>query len=178
MKILSFDVESNGLQGAGFAVAGLLLDDGGNTITSFAGRCPIKGPVDEFVAAEVLPQFEDLQADYASAHAMRTAFWSWYLEAKAASNMVVVQNGYPVEARFLIACQEDDLAARYWDHPFPMIDLTSLLWQIGGHTREEREKFFAAATAGAVRRSHDPRYDAWAAATTAMYALRQAGQLD
>ena len=177
MKILSFDVESNGLHGPAFAVAGLLLDDTGKTLSSFAGRCPIVGEIDEFVAAEVIPQFTDLTAAYPDGRAMRDAFWDWYVAAKKAADMVVVQNGYPVEARFLIACQEDDLEARYWDHPFPMIDLTSLLWQIGGQTREQREKLFAITTSGADRRSHDPRYDAWAAATTAFYALRQAGQL-
>lgn len=177
MKILSFDIESNGLHGEAFAAAGLLLDDAGATITSFAGRCPITGQIDEFVAAEVLPQFTDLSVAYTNPRALRDAFWAWYIGAKAKADITLVQNGYPVEARFLIQCQQDDLQTRYWDHPFPMIDLTSLLWQVGGHSKEQRERLFALATEGTSRRSHDPRYDAWAAATTAFYALRQAGQL-
>jgi hypothetical protein len=90
---------------------------------------------------------------------------------------VLANNPYPVEARFLIACQEDDPAHRYPDHPFPFIDLASLLLPLGIRTKADREVFVKQAIAGTEDQSHNPRWDAWVAAQTAFKALKLSGQI-
>jgi len=103
---------------------------------------------------------------------MRSAFWEWYLAAKAAADFVLVNNPYPVEARFLLACQQDDLAARHQDHPFPMLDLSSMLIAIGIRTRDDREIFINEAIGEGEQLAHNPRWDAWSTAKAAFQALK------
>jgi hypothetical protein len=175
MKLLSFDVESNGLQGPAFAVAAVLMDDKLTILDEFVGRCPIRGQVDPWVKENVLPPMTGIATGYRSALALRTAFWHWFTAAGARAQNVVVDNPYPVEARFLIACQEDDLKARYFDHPFPMLDLGSMLFSAGATTPAKRQAHKQAAleAAGGAENPlvHNPRWDAWAAAVTAFSLL-------
>ena len=126
-KILSFDLEANNLHGQPFAIGAVVIDGHGKVHDSFTARCPILGDVDPWVVANVIPVIQDMQQSHGSYEDMREAFWRWYLQAEAASDYVLVSNGYPVEYRFLIDCQDADLEQRYWQHPFPVLDLTSIL---------------------------------------------------
>lgn len=175
MKLLSFDIESNGLQGPAFAVAAVLMDDKLRVLDEFVGRCPIRTQIDPWVEENVLPPMAGIPTGYRSALAMRTAFWQWFTAADARAQNVVVDNPYPVEARFLIACQEDDLKARYFEHPFPLLDLGTMLFSIGATTPAKRQAYKLAAleAAGAAENPlvHNPRWDAWAAAVTAFRVL-------
>lgn len=173
MKILSFDVESNGLHGEAFAVSGVLMRSDGKVIDEFTGRCPIEGPVDEWVAKNVLPQMNGIPQRYKSARTLRSAFWRWYKKAKAQADFVIAENPYPVEARFLIACQQDSLRSRYWEHPFPLIDVGTLFFERGYRQPHERERFRAALIGDKDKQAHNPRWDAWA---TALVAFRLLGE--
>jgi hypothetical protein len=126
-KILSFDLEANNLHGEPFAIGSVVIDGHGVVHDSFTARCPIKGEVDEWVQANVIPAISDMSQTHGSYEDMREAFWRWYLSAEANSDYVLVSNGYPVEYRFLIDCQEANLDERYWQHPFPILDLSSIL---------------------------------------------------
>ena len=126
-KLLSFDVEANGLHGHAFAVGAVVLSANGKVHTEFSARCPINGKIDPWVETNVLPAIKDMPVTANSYKELREAFWEWYLPAEQLADYVLVSNGYPVEYRFLIECQEENLAERYWQHPFPIIDLTSLL---------------------------------------------------
>jgi len=169
MKVLSFDVESNGLHGAAFAVAGVLVDARRHISSQFVGRCPITGPIDPWVSENVLGPMTGISESYGTPQALRDAFWSWYVEAKASAGIIVAANPYPVEARFLIACQEDDMASRGFEHPFPYYDLSSMLYTLGIVTPAERRDFVSAAIGEETGEAHNPLWDAKA---TALAALR------
>lgn len=126
-KILSFDLEANNLHGEPFAVGAVVIDGHGTVHDSFTARCPIVGDVDPWVRVNVLPAIADMAQTHGSYVDMREAFWRWYVAAEAVSDYVLVSNGYPVEYRFLLDCQDADLEERYWQHPFPILELSSIL---------------------------------------------------
>jgi hypothetical protein len=176
MKLLSFDVESNGLHGEAFAVAALLMTSNGTIEAEFLGRCPISGPVDAWVQDNVLPPMADIPETYPTPRALRDAFWKWYLHHKPQADFTLANNPYPVEARFLLACYEDDPAERATGHPWPFIDVASLLLAAGAATKPEREVFVKQVIANTKDQSHNPRWDAWVAALTAFRALEASGR--
>jgi hypothetical protein len=174
--ILSFDIESNGLHGKAFAVGSVLMNMSGKVIDEFEARCPIRGEVDPWVRKNVLPALIDMPTKYPSGKALREAFWGWYKPAKAQADYVVVNNGYPVETRFLAACQDEDIENRYWDHPFPMLDLSSLLLQVGIKPLEVRHRLVEDQL-GNQELQHHPRFDAWVSGLVTIKALKLSGQL-
>lgn len=177
-RILSIDVESNGLHGEAFAVGAVLINCTGSVIDEYSARCPIKGEVDEWVVKHVLPSLDDFPETHKTAKEMRSDFWAWYKTAKSQADYVLADNGYPVEDRFLIQCQEDDLDERYWDHPFPLMDLSSMLLQIGVKPSIERNMFVGdEQIAAADIQKHNPRWDAWASALAMIKALKLSGRL-
>lgn len=175
--ILSFDVESNGLHGEAFAVGAVLIKANETIIDEFTGRSPITGQVDVWVKENVLPVITDMPEDYPDTKALRTAFWQWYKGAKAAADYILVNNGYPSEARFLIASQDDDLNDRADEHPFPLLELGSLLLQVGVRPLAPKKLFVAEKLKGNTDQQHHPRYDAWVAALAAIKALKLSGRL-
>lgn len=175
-KLLCLDVESNGLHGEAFAVGAVLIDCTGKILDEYSGRCPLKGEVDEWVQKNVLPVLRDMPEDHKTPKALRKSFWEWYKKAKEESDYVVVNNGYPVETRFLAACQDDDLEARYWDHPFPLLDLSSMLLQVNVKPLAVRHQVVEDELEGQVLQHH-PRWDAWVSALVAIKALKLSGRL-
>lgn len=175
-KLLCFDVETNGLHGEGFAVGAVLLRLDGEVVDEFMARCPIEGEVDEWVRKHVLPPMAEFAQTHANAKELRDAFWQWFAAAKEQADYVLVDNGYPVEARFLIQCQEDDLDGRYWGHPYPLLELNSLLIQAGIKPLAVRYKLVEDQLQGEIRK-HNPRFDAEVSARTAIHALRLTGRL-
>lgn len=172
--LLSFDIESNGLHGPAFAVGAVLMRADGKVLEDFTARCPIEGELDPWVAENVLPVLKDLKENCVDGKALRSAFWEWYLPAKDKADLVVVSNGYPVEMRFLIACQEDDIEARYWQHPLPLLELNSLLMQV---TTKSRHGLVEDKLKDEDELKHHPRYDAWVSALAAIKALELSGRL-
>jgi hypothetical protein len=172
MKLLSFDVESNGLHGPAFAVGAVLVDATGKVTDEFQARCPLPGTVDPWVEQHVLPPMKDMAQTHANAASMRASFWKWYWAAKAKADYVLACNPYPVEARFLIACQDDNLGTRYFEHPFPLLDLGTLYVAAGVTTGTQRDTLLAEVSAGTPNLEHHPRWDAWVAALVALKLLK------
>ncbi len=173
MKFLSFDVESNGLHGDAFAVGAVLVDSRGrDVIDEYIGRCPIVGEVDDWVKKNVLPRLEGVQETFSDRRQLCDSFWAWYKTAKSRADVVLADNPYPVEARFLISCQEGQLPERYWEHPFPLLDLGTLLFTAGARTAEERDSYIRNVIQDNGSLMHNPRWDAWAAAITAFSVLQ------
>ena len=128
VKIFSWDVEANGLQGKGFSVAAVLYEDG-KEVDSFLARCPISGEVNDWVAQNVLPQMEGIPETHDSYEAMLKAFAEYYL-AKKDGATVIVHMGMPVEARFMLDMHSIGSIGD-WDMPYPLIDLAGNLQQAG-----------------------------------------------
>jgi hypothetical protein len=175
--LLSIDVESNGLHGKAFAIGAVLINLAGEIIDEYSARSPIRGAVDPWVKDNVLPPLKNFPVTHPSAKAMRRDFWQWYKTAKDRANYVMVDNGYPVEARFMISCQDDDIDERYWDHAFPLLDLSSLLIQVGIKPLAVRYKLVEDLIASQPNLHHNPRWDAWVSALVAIKALRLSGRL-
>lgn len=171
LKLLSFDLEANGLHGEAFAIGAIVLDTAtGEIVDKFTARCPLEGDVDEWVQENVLPAIQDMPVTCKDQRAMRQAFWEWYLQAESKSDYVLVSNGYPVEYRFLLQCQEDNLKTRYWEHPFPLLDLTSILLA-SGYDTAAKNKLTARIVQERQLARHNPLADATIAALSASEAL-------
>jgi hypothetical protein len=175
-KILSFDLETNNLHGKPFAIGALVIDGHGKVHDTFTGRCPIEGEVDPWVKVNVIPVIKDMIETHGSYEDMREAFWRWFLAAQEASDYVLVSNGYPVEYRFLIDCQEADLEERYWQHPFPILDLASILIVVGQETGAYKNELRKKIRKDASFAQHHPFDDAKMAALIAFEAFKSRPQ--
>ncbi len=180
-NIIVFDCETNSLLGAAFAVGAITMDSEGNVLSEFVGRCPIEGPVDPWVAQNVLPGMQ-ITENFGNGRELRDTFWAWLQTQrdKAAEKegrlIVIADNGYPVEAGFLLACQRDDFKEREFKGPFPLIDCASLQLACGLVPHQIHGEDWVNIPAD-QRRKHDPRYDAWVSGLCAIKALKQLGQM-
>ncbi len=176
-KLLSIDVESNGLHGKAFAVGAVVIKMDGTVVDEFYARCPVEGELDPWVKKNVLPVLENFPETHRTSRAMRDDFWEWYKVAKEQSDYMLTDNGYPVEARFLVNCQDDDLEERYWDHSFPLLDLASMFIMIGVKPLAVRYRYVAEQIVDVPNLHHNPRFDAWVSALSAVKALKVSGIL-
>ncbi len=174
-KILCFDLETNGLHGDAFAVGAVVMDAKGKILDQFTGRTKIIGQVDPWVEKNVLPAIKDMTITHRNHNDLREAFWKWFLPAESASDYVLVSNGYPVEYRFLIQCQEENLEERYWQHPFPILDLFSLIIQAGDVSSIKAKLRSEMAQENLL--PHNPFHDAITSAKAAFEAFRLSGRI-
>lgn len=175
-RLLSFDLEANGLHGQAFAVGAVVMDATGKIHDEFSARCLLHGPVDPFVRENILPALVDMPVTHKTYAELCEAFWAWYLKTEPKTDYVLVSNGYPVEYRFLLDCQKADLEERYWQHPYPILDLSSLLLQIGNKISSKNKLVGEIKKTGSFVQHH-PLHDARVAALMAFEAFRQAGQI-
>lgn len=130
--LLVFDVESIGLHGEGFAVGWVAVRPGAKFGEAGWFCCPPEKARGEdanrrWVAENVPP----MAITHADPREVRSAFWAKWLEWKAQGAVLVADCCWPVEARFLAACVDDDPAAREWEGPYPLHDLASVLLAVG-----------------------------------------------
>lgn len=122
-KVFSFDAETNGLWGEAFSIGAVLLDETGNEISRFVGRCPISEKINDFVAANVLPEMESIPENYADYSSMLSAFMDYYRSNKSGAD-VIVHMGLPVEARLFLDAHNMGIIGD-WDAPYPLIDISA-----------------------------------------------------
>lgn len=133
MKLfMVFDVESIGLHGEGFAVAYVVVDSDGNKHEEDVFACPpdrcYGTSKNRAWVAENIPP---IQVTHAEPDDMRTAFWNRWLSWRACGAVLVADCCWPVEARFLANCVEEDIDSREWQGPYPLHDLASILLAVG-----------------------------------------------
>lgn len=128
-----FDVESVGLHGEGFAVAGGIYINGAAQ-SEFRFCCPpeeAKGDDDdrEWVKANV-PVMEITHRHPA---AVREAFWSEWEKAKKRYPGITMAGEciWPVEAGFVARCIYQDKAKRNWEGPYPFHEIASFMRAAG-----------------------------------------------
>ncbi len=175
-KILCFDLESNGLHGDVFAVGAVLMDEKGKSLSEFTGRTKIIDKVDAWVEKNVMPAIADMPITHGSYKDLRESFWRWYIDTEPNCDYVLVSNGYPVEYRFLLKCQEENLEERYWQHPFPILDLFSLLIQAGidpGDKARTKKEIMQAGNYSL----HHPLHDAKMTALLAFESFKLSGKI-
>ncbi len=148
MKILSFDLETNGLWGKAFAIGAVIIDvdeenypgeyhrligggfafpvpNPGETLKLY---CPIDGGIDPFVKENVLPNIDfsgyKKVSDYKE---LVRAFIDWYKEMKEKYNdelKIIVHCGLPVEVTLFVDAHKFGFIGDF-EHPFPLIDIAS-----------------------------------------------------
>jgi len=129
-----FDVESVGLFGDAFAVAGGVYLANGAAQSEFRFACDLRqcaGPYEDrkWVEANV----PVLPVTCASPEVMRTAFWSAWDNAQARFPGIVMaaECAWPVEAGFLISCVKDDPFSRKFKGPYPLHEIASFMAAAG-----------------------------------------------
>jgi hypothetical protein len=173
-KLLCFDIETNKLHGEAFAVGAVIMGADGRVSDQFTGRTKIVGPIDPWIEQNILPAVQRMPITHRDAHDLREGFWEWFVHAQETADYVLVNNGYPVEYRFLLKCQEENLEERYWQHPFPILDLFSLTIQ-AGDMRAIKAKLRSEADSELVL--HNPLHDAILSAKTAFAAFELSGRI-
>lgn len=134
MAALFIDAETNGLYGTFLSVAAIALDDNGEETDAFYGtlRNPEKYVTSEWVRENVLPYLGDaVRADdyYDSEKELVEAFYSFYLQHRDSD--VIADVPHPVESRLFISAAENDLEEREFQAPYPLMDLSSMLYAKG-----------------------------------------------
>lgn len=129
-----FDVESVGLHGEGFAVAGGVYLANGAAQWEFCYACPIdEAKGDDEGRKWVKENVPTLDVTHRLPIGIRDAFWLDWLKAKAQYPEIVmaVECGWPVEARFLCAVIDDEPEDRRWKGPYPLQEVASYLAAAG-----------------------------------------------
>lgn len=151
-----FDVESVGLHGEAFAVGGGVYLENGAAQWEFRyhvdpDKCQGDAEGRKWISDNV-PAFE--APTMRSAELMRYAFWEQWLKAKQEGARMAADVAWPVEARFLAACIDDDPVNRMWQGPYPLIDIASVRFAAGLDPLETCER------TESEKPAHDPLADA------------------
>jgi len=122
-----FDVESVGLHGEGFAVGFVVLDSEGNRHEMCCYACPPFAARGSLQGHEWVKQnCPQLISTHDSPWQMRAAFWRRWQEWKGRGALLVADCAWPVEARFLAQCVDDNPIQREWEGPYPLHDIASM----------------------------------------------------
>jgi len=80
----------------------------------------------EWIKANV-PQ-EDIDAcTLRTPREVRDEFWKQWMRWRNDGARLCADCGWPVEARFLLACIEDDPVGREWSGPYPLCEISTLM---------------------------------------------------
>ncbi|MEU1761337.1 hypothetical protein [Micromonospora sp. NPDC005652] len=167
--VIVLDAESNGLAGQAFAFGAITCDAAGE-LAAVTYRCPIVGPVDPWVAENVLPVIEDVEVnceDYAElCAALRQTWAAWGGEVKRSRMLTHI--AWPVEARLLL----DAFPGRHvWKGPFPLNDVANTLTDRGFDSTSVDRYLDQQGLGKPVGNPHNPLYDV-RATERAYYHLR------
>lgn len=121
---LVFDVESCGLHGEGFAVGWVVVDGDGGLLADGIAVSRTHDPLPPWVIENVVPNLP--RATHTTELEVRDAFWGVWFDWKRRGALLAADVAWPVEARFLAACVDDNPAERDWDGPYPLIDIASI----------------------------------------------------
>ena len=146
-----FDVESVGLHGQAFAVAVHTFGPAG-VLYEHLMMCDPSGcegdPEDlEWVLENCRPQEWRSSVDYSfsirqTPLEVRQCFWEYWMRVQTAYPGVLLAADvpWPVEARFLAACIDDNVVSRKWLGPYPIIDVASVRFAAGFDALADEER--------------------------------------
>lgn len=123
-----FDVESAGLHGEGFAAAWVIVRaEPPGRYELLADAIAVAQPTDlipDWVRENVLPVLPP--ATHATSLTLRREFWRVWSYWRRQGAILAADVNWPVEARFLTACVDDDRRCREIDAPYPLLDIASV----------------------------------------------------
>ena len=128
-----FDVESVGLHGEGFAVGWKVVDGDGKHVAAAEYACdPARADGDDAGRKWIAENVRCMQGyNCASPSHVRSEFWRAWEYAMKQGAVLVADCAWPVEARFLIDCVQDEPEKRMLEGPYPLHDLASVFLAIG-----------------------------------------------
>lgn len=144
-SFMCFDVESIGLHGEGYAVGFVVVDMDGNELES--GLYAVDPESTHGTSKNrqwVRDNIPEIPITHDSKQEMRDAFWQTWRKWADKGAALVADCAWPVEARFLCACVDDDPEAREWLGPYPLLDFGSVALALGAdptaaYLRKENE---------------------------------------
>jgi hypothetical protein len=128
-KVFSFDAETDGLWGQGFAIGALVYDENGDEIARFIGRLPDSVVTEQWVKDNVLPALANVPVTHETYEELLVSFAEFYKANKEGAD-ILVHMGVPVESKLLIDMHSLGLIGD-WDAPYPMLDVSGNLQQSG-----------------------------------------------
>lgn len=131
---LVFDVESIGLHGEGFAVAGGVYIPNGSCQEEFSFACdPDTADGNEAGKKWVGENVPILKITHRNPFHVREAFFLFWENAQKKHPGIVMaaECGWPVEARFVASCIDDHPTMRGWMGPYPLHEIASFMLAIG-----------------------------------------------
>lgn len=127
-KIISLDVETDGLYGDGFAVGAYVFENG-REIDRFVGIAEIERIQDPWVLENVVYALKNIPV-YSSRLDLRNNFWNFWTKNKDQA-IIISDYGSPVESYFFRKCIEDDIKNRQWLGPYPLHEVATMLLSKG-----------------------------------------------
>ena len=127
-RFLVIDVESVGLHGEGLAVGWVVIErQGRRTLAdgiSVATEIYRGWGVPDWVRENVIPNLPP--PTHPDAASLRADFWKLWRHWQARNAVLAADVPWPVEARFLAACVDDDRETREFQGPYPLLDIASV----------------------------------------------------
>lgn len=129
---MMFDVESIGLHGEGYAVGWVVVDESGKRLDEGCYCCdPADAEGSDQGRTWIAANAPDMRRTHNTPFGVRDAFWARWNTWRERGALLVADCGWPVEARFLAACVDDNPASREWRSPYPLHELASLMLACG-----------------------------------------------
>ena len=127
-----FDVESIGLHGEGFAVGYVVVTAEGEIVGDRVFTCPpdrAQGGNEgrAWIAENCPPLVWNCQTPAQ----VRRYFWAAWQSWKDQGAALLADCAWPVEARFLAACVDDQPDRNAWNGPYPLHELASFMIAAG-----------------------------------------------
>ncbi len=142
--LMVIDVESVGLHGEAFAVGYVVVTLNGTVLEERLFACDpslVKG--DDEGKLWIANNVPVLDVTHSSPREMREAFWKAWMHwstAPTINTVMVADCAWPVEARFLAACIDDDRHHRRWQGPFPLHEVATMLLARGIDPHEDEPR--------------------------------------
>ena len=133
MTFFIFDVESAGLHGEGFAVAGGVYINGAAQ-SEFRFCCPPEEAEGEEADRDwVKANVPVMEITHRDPRGIREAFWAKWMEAKKQYPGIKMAGEciWPVEAGFVARCIYQDKEKRNWEGPYPFHEIASFMQAAG-----------------------------------------------
>ena len=139
-NLLFIDAETDGLYGPFLTVAIIVVDENGAEIErGYYGIERDKMQIqDSWTKEHVLPLLGAYEA-CESVEVLLERFWEFWMRYER-NCLVVADVPYPVECRLFEACVRKNASERMFHCPFPLLDLSSMLYAKGMDPLIEREK--------------------------------------
>lgn len=131
VPLLSFDVESIGLHGEGYAVGYVVIFGGKEVEARYFACAPRLADGFESDREWVANNIPEIVSESPDPFTVREKFWRVWMHWKAQGAVLAADCGWPVEGRFLNRCVDALSKERAFAGPYPFLEISSVLWARG-----------------------------------------------